>query len=312
VLNALSICEGTITRERRTRKGTEKGILDFFLVCDKILPLVTRMVIDEKGENALCKYRAGNVVKADHHMLKIEINIMFHMKKDHERNEMFNLKDKVCQQQFKLFTTNTKRFTRCFETEEIFDIQFKRWQRQLQKALYANFRKIRIKNDDDKKKLSKIDTLINQKRNILKKRHLSAEDYKALDELEAKISGECEEKEWEKLREVLKGLDTSERNTQIWKQMKRAYPNKTKPVPTGVMNIEGKVITNPKEKGKVILDHFTHRMRKHPVMDEIREISDLIEQLFQKRLKLAKNVRSQPFTIEELRSKRGKVEIQIC
>ena len=145
VLNALSICEGTITRERRTRKGTEKGILDFFLVCDKILPLVTRMVIDEKGENALCKYRAGNVVKADHHMLKIEINIMFHMKKDHERNEMFNLKDKVCQQQFKLFTTNTKRFTRCFETEEIFDIQFKRWQRQLQKALYANFRKIRIK-----------------------------------------------------------------------------------------------------------------------------------------------------------------------
>ena len=133
-----------------------------------------------------------------------------------------------------------------------------------------------------------------------KKRHLSAEDYKALDELEAKISGECEEKEWEKLREVLKGLDTSERNTQIWKQMKRAYPNKTKPVPTGVMNIEGKVITNPKEKRKVILDHFTHRMRKRPVMDEIREISDLNEQLCQKGLKLAKNVRSQPFTIEEL------------
>ena len=41
-------------------------------------------------------------------------------------------------------------------------------------------------------------------------------------------------------------------------------------------------------------------MRKRPVKDEILEISDLNEKLFQKRLSLAKNVKSQPFKKDEL------------
>ena len=47
VVNSLPICEGTITRMRKTTKGVEKSILDVFVVCDKILPYTTRMVIDE-------------------------------------------------------------------------------------------------------------------------------------------------------------------------------------------------------------------------------------------------------------------------
>ena len=109
-----------------------------------------------------------------------------------------------------------------------------------------------MKDEDYKKELSKIYTLINKKRNIRKQQLISAEDHKTVEGLEVEIGNECEEKEWTKLREVLKGLDTSERNTNIWKQMKRAYPNKVKPIPTGVLNIEGKLITNPKEKEKVI------------------------------------------------------------
>ena len=64
VVNALKICEGKITRQRHTKKAIEKGVLDFFVVCEKKLPLVKRMVIDEKGENALNKYRGSKIVKA--------------------------------------------------------------------------------------------------------------------------------------------------------------------------------------------------------------------------------------------------------
>ena len=132
-----------------------------------------------------------------------------------------------------------------------------------------------MKNEDEKNKLSKIDTCIEKKRTILKKQHLSAEDHKTIKRLDEEIGNECEEKEWQTLKEVLQGLDTSERNNNIWKQMKKAYPNKVKPIPAGVKNIEGKIITIPKEKEKVILDHFIHRMRKRPIKNKIKDISDL-------------------------------------
>ena len=34
VVNNLSICEGKITRRRKTLKKNEEAILDFFIVCD--------------------------------------------------------------------------------------------------------------------------------------------------------------------------------------------------------------------------------------------------------------------------------------
>ena len=76
--------------------------------------MVTKMVIDEKGQNALTRYRGGKIVKADHNMLKLEIDLKFHIEGEHDRTEMFNLRDKVCQQQFKVFTTETERFTKFF------------------------------------------------------------------------------------------------------------------------------------------------------------------------------------------------------
>ena len=66
------------------------------------------MVIDEKGQNALTRYRGGKIVKADHNMLKLEIDLKFDIEGEHDRTEMFNLRDKVCQQQFKVFTTDQR------------------------------------------------------------------------------------------------------------------------------------------------------------------------------------------------------------
>ena len=177
---------------------------------------------------------------------------------------MFNLQNKLCQKQFKQYTTITDKFSRCFETEELFDIQFKRWQRLLQKALHKNFRKIRIK-DSDSKKPTKIDALMSQKNEILKKKHLNCKDQVLIDSIEKDIRKECEEREWKKIKRILGDLEDNATNTNIWKEMKKAFPKKVKPLPTGVRNKAHKVITNPNEKKSVILDHFEHRMRERPV-----------------------------------------------
>ena len=70
VVNALPICDGSITRVRHTTERIEESILDFFIVCDIILPLVSNMKIDSQGEITLTRFR-GRVVKTDHRMLKL-------------------------------------------------------------------------------------------------------------------------------------------------------------------------------------------------------------------------------------------------
>ena len=82
VINVLPICKGKITRKRPMINDMKEIILDFFFVCDQILPLVSKMIIDEKGELALTTYRRGNIVKLDHNMLILEIDLAFHKEKN--------------------------------------------------------------------------------------------------------------------------------------------------------------------------------------------------------------------------------------
>ena len=50
-------------------------------------------------------------------------------------------------------------------------------------------------------------------------------------------------------------------STNVWKEFRKAYPKKSRPVPTGVKNVQGKVITHPEEKKIITLNHFKHKTR---------------------------------------------------
>ena len=59
IVNSLPACEGKITR-RRSRDGLlEESILDFFVVCSRILPYVKKMVIDENKKYILTNYKTA-------------------------------------------------------------------------------------------------------------------------------------------------------------------------------------------------------------------------------------------------------------
>ena len=83
-MNALPLCDGNITRRRSTKNGTQESILDFFVVCDKIVPLITSMTIDKSGINSLTRYRGG-IVRSDHMKVEMEANLVFHKEQKHER-----------------------------------------------------------------------------------------------------------------------------------------------------------------------------------------------------------------------------------
>ena len=163
VANALSFCDGGITFARHTRSNTEESVLDFFIVCNQILPVVKKMLVHNKGEITLARYK-DKIVKTDHRMLVLEINLEFHNNKKHDRLEVFNVRNKICQKQFYEFTSKGDTFSKCFDSKnEIVDTQFDRWQRKFNKAICACFRKIRIKGDSERKP-SKMDDLIDKKK----------------------------------------------------------------------------------------------------------------------------------------------------
>ena len=57
VINSLEICDGLITRSRVCDGALQESVLDFFVVCSRVLPFVTRMVIDTDRKYILTNYK---------------------------------------------------------------------------------------------------------------------------------------------------------------------------------------------------------------------------------------------------------------
>ena len=137
----------------------------------------------------------------------------------------------------------------------------------------------------------------------LEKKDFTIIEKEKVDVIDEQINTACEDKEWEKLVKVLGSLEASNggtNNTNVWKEMRKAFPKKTVSIPTGVKNIQGKVITNPKEKKTVILNHFLHRMRKRQIKEDVQEIVKTKKEALELRLEVVKEDKSVPFQKEEL------------
>ena len=92
VVNSLPICEGLITRVRSKGETTEKSILDFFVVCSRILPFVTKMVIDEEKNYILTNYKVcKNGIRAkdsDHYTEYMDVKLKIKTENPKERKSL--------------------------------------------------------------------------------------------------------------------------------------------------------------------------------------------------------------------------------
>ena len=90
VTNALTDCEGILTRVRHMQYKTQDPVLYFFLVYDELLPLVTKVKIHKKVDLCITRYKE-HVVKTDHKMLNLELKIkMYHKIKHNRKSELSN------------------------------------------------------------------------------------------------------------------------------------------------------------------------------------------------------------------------------
>ena len=90
VVNALPLCDGLITRSRLCNGLLEESVLDFFVVCNRVLPFVTKMVIDNQKQYILTNYKSvkkgGESKNSDHFTEYMDLDMEFVKEKPERLN----------------------------------------------------------------------------------------------------------------------------------------------------------------------------------------------------------------------------------
>ena len=130
VLNCLDTCKGVITRRRELDSRIEKAVLDFFLINDKLRPFFKEMLIDEERLFCLSNIaqikKNGKIIESDHNSMIAKFNLKIEKRKP-DRQEMFNLRNKACQEAFKDATDDSPELLICFENNLPVEVQSNRW-----------------------------------------------------------------------------------------------------------------------------------------------------------------------------------------
>ena len=156
VANALSICKGIITRKRNHITGnTEESVIDFIVVCSRVLPYLTEMIIDIDNKYITTNYTGsqkkpnGKTVNSDHRTIFAKMNLTTAPFKI-PRGEIFNLKNLQCQSAFKENTDKSHDLRSCMELKQPLSIKIEAWEKALGSHLSKTFRRIRVRKEQGK------------------------------------------------------------------------------------------------------------------------------------------------------------------
>ena len=162
VCNALENCNGSITRQRSTAKGTEASIIDYFIICQDMYTYFQSMKIDDV--NVLTRYFKKKdkiyVTKSDHNVLICQFSQKWNsdMKTRKDRYEVFNFKNKEGLKKYQMLTSSTE-LQDCFQGASLVDAT-NIWFRKFKNILYRSFPIIRIKERVHGSKDSEIEKMI--------------------------------------------------------------------------------------------------------------------------------------------------------
>ena len=314
VANNLSFCQGVITRFRKLENRTERAILDFLVMNEKLRPFLSKMIIDEDRDFCLSNFsqfkKNKRIIETDHNLMIADFDISVPKRKP-ERVELFNLRNKKCQEMFTQETEENPALFECFENKLPFEIQCKNWLKEFNSTLYKCFRKVRVVNNEQKK--TEKDKLLYERVELKKEAKLTSisEEMKIkievrISQIEEEISEQISQKYVEEILETLKKLGGDEQNLNgsgrraLWEVLKRKYPKCSPSVPVGKKDKAGNIVTNHEGLKDLYLKTYLHRLRNRPIKKEFEEMKEYKDDLFDLRMKLASSNKSLPWTMDEL------------
>ena len=298
VVNGLDLCKGVFTRIQKRQGIFVMGILDFFVVCNRIISLISGMEVDDLKKNVPTNYtqlrKGGKAVDSDHMVIELSLNMKV-LPTRPTREIIYNFKNKEGQQIFKHNTSDTNEFSNCFSSVEPLLVQCDRWKNILEAHCKKAFPQIRIRKG--KLLCSKADILI-KKRNALKKKQddekTNCEEDGKLLELE-KLIGDIHAEEGRE--KALKFKQFSAQNGSVsvhemWKLKKKLWPKNRETIPTGKFNHQGRLVTCPQDIKNVLTKEYRERLRPRPSHPDFKNIDVLKKESFKVKLEKATNNQS--------------------
>ena len=290
-------------------------MLDFFLINDKLRPFFKEMIIDEERNFCLSNIaqikKNGRIIETDHNAMIAEFNLTVDAKKP-VREEMFNFRNRKCQEAFKEATEMNEELLDCFDNNLQFKDQSKTWLKCFNSVIRNSFRKVRIV-DNKKKQNVKMRTMLNSRiemKQNMKRKNISEEMRDQIEFRIKQIEEDIEKEVTEEFQtEVIKTLrefggveDTigGDKRKKMWKVLKKHYPKISPSIPVGKKDQRGNIITNHEGLKQLYLQTYVNRLRNRPIKQGFENIRKMKTELFELRLELSKHQKSLPWTMKKL------------
>ena len=201
-------CVGTITRRRQTKETLEESVIDHVLISEDLNDQMESMKVDEEGNNALTKiWKTKKGVKksiSDHNPLITNFNIKWIPKVRSERIEIYNLKNKSCQAEFKDLTSKSGILSSVINSNDDINTSTNNFLKRLDQCISKSFRKIRV----TEKPNIEMEELFKLRRNLRNKVDLKSK--RELEEVENKLADMCAQTNYDIIKEEIKNIDCEE------------------------------------------------------------------------------------------------------
>ena len=298
VANGSVKSKGTITRRRVTKYRKEESVIDIVLYSNDMENLFMSLNVDEEKKHVLKSIRKTKkgikIKESDHNVLVTEFKCEVKEEKVKEKEEIYNLKNKECQKQFKQYTSNTNFLSKIFEDEDDdLDKMTERFLSRLKGCIARNFRKIRINGQ----KKTKSDILHKKLREIKE----NDDDLKPKKDIEEEIAAIAEEN-YKKLVSELDKMDSDKgglKPNQVWRLKRRLCPNARDP-PSAMTDRKGNILTSSKAIEERALEVLSDRLKPNEMKEDLKDLEDETNKLCEIRMKMCKMNKTEPWDREDL------------
>ena len=204
--NVKNKCKGKITRRRITKKSKEESVIDFVIVNSEIEDIISEVIIDEERKYVLASFRkcknGVKVKESDHNSIITHLKSSWNKKLNNKAVEIYNFKDENGLKKFRDMTSNGTFLSEVFHSEsKSVTVKTKTFMKRLNFVLSQCFRKVRVKQTRQNKKMEE---LLN-KRRILRPKS-DEQSMSSLEKVEEELSQMCSEDNYKAIQEACKGL----------------------------------------------------------------------------------------------------------
>ena len=294
-------CTGTITRKRVTKDRIEQSVIDIVMFSSDLQEYLVAVSIDEERKHILSKIsktkKGVKVKESDHNTILTEFNLKVIANQPKEKIEVYNLKNKDCQNAFKEYTSKTNMLSSIFDKgDDNIDNLTDRLLKKINGCVAASFKKRRVVVN----KNTKVETLYDRMRALKGKEDSRSKT--ELDEVMKKIADNAENN-FKKLKKELDGIKADSGKldkNKLWKLRKKMCP-KIRDPPTAMMDRRGNVLTSEKAISERAIEVYEERLTNNDMKSHLTELETDTNKLCELRLEISKKNATDPWTMEDLK-----------